>query len=89
MENWVQVCLITLLYLEGHRAWKLARRKQSEADRKWWTSQRTYGICQAVRQQAEAYDLDKLEIWSRTRGGRKKLRKILRAARPLEYRGAA
>jgi hypothetical protein len=89
VENWVQVCLITFVYLEWHRAWKLGRRKQSEADRKWWMSQRTYGICQAVRQHAEAYDLEKLEIWSRTKGGRKKLRKILRAARPLEYRAAA
>jgi hypothetical protein len=89
VENWVQACLITFVYLEWYRALKLGRRKLSQAGRKWWTSQRTYGICQAIRQWAEAYDLEKLEKWSRTKGGRKKLRKILRAARPLEYRAAA
>ena len=89
VENWVQVCLITFVYLEWYRALKLGRRKLNQTARKWWTSQRAYGICQAIRQWAEAYDLGKLEKWSRTKGGRRKLRKILREARPLEYRAAA
>jgi Transposase DDE domain len=89
VENWVEACLITFVYLEWYRALKLRRRSPSKYNPKWWDSQRTYGICQAIRQRAEAYDLEKMEKFSRTKGGRKKLRKILRAARPLEYRAHA
>jgi hypothetical protein len=88
-ENWVQACLVTFVYLEWYRALRLRRRDASEKARGWWTSQRTYGLCQAIRQASEAHDLDKMEFWSRTKAGRKKLRKVLRAARPLEYRAAA
>ena len=89
VENWVQTCLATFVYLEWYRSARLKRRGASPQARRWWTCQRTYGLCQAVRQWSEAHDLTKLEFWSRTLAGRKKLRKALRAARPLEYRAAA
>jgi hypothetical protein len=89
VEGWTQVCLIAFVYLEWRRARALRQRDLSEAQRRFWESQRTYGGCQAVRQYAEEHDLTKLDTWLRTPTGRRKLRKALRAARPPEYRASA
>jgi Transposase DDE domain len=88
VEAWVQACLIAFLYLEWYRARQLRRRDLSEGQRLWWQAQRTYGLCTAVRQAAEDHDLTTLFRWSGTKTGRKKLRKQLRAALPLECREA-
>lgn len=89
VEGWAQVCLITFVYLEWRRARALRQRDLSEAERRFWESQRTYGGCQAVRQFAETHDLSKLDAWLRTPTGRRKLRRALRQARPPEYRASA
>jgi hypothetical protein len=89
VEGWMQVCLIAFVYLEWRRARALRQRDLPETERRFWESQRTYGGCQAVRQYAEAHDLMKLEAWLRTPTGRRKLRRALRQARPLEYRSGA
>lgn len=89
VEGWTQVCLIAFVYLEWRRARALRKRDLSDAARRFWQCQRTYGGCQAVRQYAEAHDLTKLDDWLRTPTGRRKLRRALRAARPLEYRASA
>lgn len=88
VEAWVQACLTAFVYLEWYRARQLRRRDGSEADRRWWRWQRAYGLCTAVRQAAEERDLTHLFRWSGTTTGRKKLRKCLRAALPLECREA-
>ena len=88
MEAWVQACLIAFVYLEWYRARQLRRRDLSEADRRWWHWQRSYGLCVAVRQAAEDHDLTQVFRWSGTKTGRKKLRQRLRAALPREYREA-
>jgi hypothetical protein len=64
----------------------LRRRGLAEKERAWWLWQRSHGLCQALRQEAEDQDLDQLLEWAQTRTGLKKLKKCLRAARPLEYR---
>jgi len=89
VEGWAQACLIAFVYLEWRRARALRRRGLSAAQRRFWEVQRSYGACQAVRQHAEAHDLTKLGDWLRTPTGRRKLRRVLRQARPLEYRVAA
>ena len=89
VEGWTQVCLITFVYLEWRRARALRKRHLTEAGRRFWQSQRTYGGCQAARQSAEAHDLTKLSDWIGTATGRKKLRHVLRAARPTDYRATA
>jgi Transposase DDE domain len=89
VEGWTQVCLIAFVYLEWRRARALRRRKLTDAERRFWESQRTYGGCQAVRQYAEEHDLAKLNDWLRTPTGRRKLRRALRQARPPEYRASA
>lgn len=88
VEAWVQACLIAFVYLEWYRARQLRRRDLSEAERRWWQWQRSYGLCGAVRQAAEDHDLTHLFRWSGTKTGRKKLRQHLRAALPLECREA-
>ena len=89
VERWVDLCLITFLYLEWYRAEKLARRDLSEKQKRWWRWQRSHGLCVAVRQATEENELDRLADYTKTKGGLRKLKHILRAARPPEQREAA
>jgi hypothetical protein len=89
VENWVQACLVTFVYLEWHRALHLGRQDLSEAEQQWWRSQRCYGLGRRLVQQAEEADLAQLYRWSATKSGRRKLRHALRQSLPLEYRSAA
>jgi hypothetical protein len=86
VEAWVAFCLVTFLYLEWFRAQTLRRRDLTTAERQRWGWQRSYGVCVAVRQEVEAKELLRLAQWTNTRGGLKRLKKILRAAVPAEYR---
>jgi hypothetical protein len=86
VENWVQACLVAFVYLEWYRAQQLQRADLSEADKKWWDWQRSHGLSLAVLQRAEEQDLAHLYRWSGTASGRRKLRRVLRQALPLEYR---
>jgi hypothetical protein len=89
VERWVQLCLLTFVYLEWYRAQKLARRRLSDKQKEWWRWQRTHGLCVSVRQETEERELDRMANYTKTRGGLRKLKRILRAARPLEQRHAA
>jgi hypothetical protein len=89
VETWVALCLLTFLYLEWYRASQLRKRGLTSKDKAWWACQRSYGLCLAVRDQAEEAELTRLADWTRTRTGLKKLKKLLRAARPLEHRQPA
>lgn len=85
VESWVECCLITYLYLEWYRAKQLSRRGLSKKAKRWWSCQRTHGLCQAVAQEAESKELTRLADWSHTPTGLKKLKRLVRAARPAEY----
>jgi hypothetical protein len=85
VESWVECCLTTFLYLEWYRMKQLARRELSPAGKQWWSRQRTHGLCQAVTQEAERKELATMAQWSRTPTGLKKLKRLVRAARPAEY----
>jgi DDE family transposase len=89
VENWVQSCLVAFVYLEWYRARQLRRRGRSAAGRQWWGWQRSHGLCQAVRREVEEADLGQLQRGVKTKTGLKKLRRLLRAARPLEEREVA
>jgi hypothetical protein len=89
VESWMALCLLTFMYLEWYRASQLRQRALTPKQKDWWRWQRSYGLCLAVRQQAEEADLTRLAKWTRTRSGIKKLKRLLRAARPLEYRHTA
>ena len=85
VEAWVDVCLITFMYLEWIRRDRL-KRATSTADRKRWQSQRTYGMASAVRQHVAETELVEIHRCTKTSYGVRKLRKLLRAALPPEYR---
>jgi hypothetical protein len=85
VEAWVDVCLITFMYLEWIRRDRL-KRATSTADRKRWQSQRTYGMASAVRQHVAETELVEIHRCTKTSYGVRKLRKLLRAALPTEYR---
>ena len=53
VESWVALCLVTFLYLEWYRSQQLRKRRLTVQDKKWWHWQRTYGLCMAVRQEAQ------------------------------------
>jgi hypothetical protein len=89
VETWVQIGVTTVLYLEWYRARQMRRRDLNKKSKEWWRCQRTYGLCRAVRQDAEAKELTLLAERLRTRSGVKKVKKRLHAAHPLEYRAAA
>jgi hypothetical protein len=89
VENWVSAVLLTFLYLEWHRARQLLRRTLSSKERRWWRAQRTYGLCRAVRQQAEQDELAYLAKALRTQTGIRRLRHQLTSSHPAEYRAAA
>jgi hypothetical protein len=80
VEGWTQACLVAFCYLEWYRARQLARHDVSAAAQTWWGWQRSHGVSQALRQEAEDHDLSQLLRWSETRTGLRKLRRGLRAA---------
>ncbi len=86
VAGWAQVCLVAFVYLEWRRAKQLKRRDLSEPERRVWEHQRSFGGVEAIRQWAEQYELGKLQELLSTPTGRKKLRRLLRAAYPVEYR---
>ena len=69
VEGWVELALTTFLYLECYRVQQLARRDLGDEERRWWQHQRTYGLCQAVRQASEQAELEYLAERLETREG--------------------
>jgi hypothetical protein len=89
VEGWLEMTLVTFLYLEWHRARQLNRSGLSTEDKERWRRQRTYGLCVAVRQQTDRADLEYLAKSVRTAGGLRRLRRQLQRATQSEYRAAA
>ena len=85
---WVQAALLAFLFLEWTRARKLRARRLSPEEKRRWQSQRTHGLCRAIRHEAEAKELEELARLAKTKTGLKKLRKLLYAAQPPEYRAS-
>ena len=88
MEGWLELTLVTFVYLEWHRVsqWKLARLTKDQKER--WRYQRTHGLCLAVRRHVERADLEYLADALKTQGGIRRLRRKLDAATQAEYRTA-
>jgi hypothetical protein len=86
VEGWVELALTTFLYLEWYRVQQLARRGLSDEEKKWWRHQRTYGLCQAVRQASQESELEYLAESLKTPGGIRKLKRLLRNSIAPEYR---
>ena len=88
VESWAELALTAFLYLEWFRARQLARRGLTEKDRAWWQSQRTFGLCQAIRQASQRAELSYVADRLKTRGGIQKLKRLIDHSFPSEYRVA-
>ena len=88
VEGWAELAVTTFLYLEWYRVQQLSRRDLGDEQRRWWQHQRTYGLCQAVRQASEQNELEFIADRLETPGGIRALRRIIRNSFPKEYRVA-
>lgn len=86
VEAWVEMAITTVLFLEQERIKHMRDRCLSEKSRRWWESQRLHGLCHAWRQQAAGAELKYLSERLKTPGGVAKLKRLITAATPPEYR---
>jgi len=89
VKAWVEMAITTVLFLEYERIRHIQDRRLSEQTRRWWESQRLHGLCHAYRQQCAGAELKYLSDRLKTPGGIDKLRRLLTAALPQEYRALA
>lgn len=88
VQAWSELALTTFLYLEHYRLDQLQRRNMSDREQQWWRHQRTYGLRQAVRLAIQQRELHYLTHRLETQGGIRKLKQLLAASFPAEYRAA-
>ena len=86
VEAWTEIAITTVLFLEHERAKRLRDRRLSKDRRRWWESQRLHGLCVAYRQECQGRELKYLSQRLKTSGGIAKLKRLLAAALPAEYR---
>jgi hypothetical protein len=89
VEGWLELTLVTFLYLEWYRACQLKRSRLSKKEKERWRVQRTHGLCVAMRRQTERADLEYLADSLQTKGGIRRLRRQLDDATQAEYRLAS
>lgn len=88
VKAWVEIAIAGVLFLEHERARRLADRRLSREKRQWWAAQRLHGLSLAFRQECDARELHYLAGRLKTSGGIAKLKRVLAAALPPEYRTA-
>lgn len=86
VKAWVETAITTVLFLEHERAKRLQDRGLSDEDRQWWEAQRLHGLCSAFRQECAGRELKYLSERLKTSGGIGKVKKLVAAALPKEYR---
>src|SRR5437773_5311404 len=86
VDGWVELVMVTVLYVEWYRAQQLQRRDLANDKKQWWRWQRMHGLCLAVGQAAEQADLKNIRQRLDTPTGLYRLRQPLKAALP---RGSA
>ncbi len=86
VKAWADISIMAVLFLETERAKRLKDRRLSKETRKWWAAQRLHGLCTAYRQECQGRELKYLADRLKTSGGIEKLKRILAAALPKEYR---
>ena len=89
VRAWVEMAITTVLFLEYQRIKHVRDRRLSQQTRRWWESQRLHGLCHAYRQQTAQAELTYLADRLKTPGGIAKLKRLLAAALPKEYRLAS
>lgn len=89
VKAWVEAAILTVLFLEHLRAQRLQDRRLDKESRRWWEAQRLHGLRAAFRQECMGQELKYLSQRLKTPGGIAKLKRVLAAAIPAEYRVAA
>jgi len=89
VKAWVEAAILTVLFLEYLRAERLSDRRLRKESRQWWEAQRLHGLSAAFQQQCTRQELKYLSDRLKTPGGIAKLKRLLVAAIPPEYRAAA
>lgn len=89
VKAWVETAITAVLFLEHERAKRLQDRRLSQERRDWWAAQRLHGLSLAFRQECDASELKYLADRLKTSGGIAKLKRLLAAALPAEYRVAS
>lgn len=89
VKAWVETAILTVLFLEHLRAQRLSDRRLSKEARRWWEAQRLHGLSAAFQQECSRQELNYLADRLKTSGGITKLKRLLQAAMPPEYRVAA
>lgn len=88
VKAWVESAIAAVLFLEHQRAKRLQDRRLSKERRQWWAAQRLHGLSLAFRQECDGRELKYLATRLKTSGGIAKLKRLLAAALPPEYRSA-
>jgi hypothetical protein len=88
VEGWLEMTLVTFLYLEWHRLGQLKRSRLAKEEKNRWQYQRTHGLCIAIRRQTERADMEYLAEALKTKAGVRRLRRLLDNATQTEYRVA-
>ena len=95
VRAWAEIALATVLFLEYERAKHLTDRVSPDA-RRWWQSQRLHGLCaalrplcSALRQESAGRERKYLADRLKSASGIPKLKRLLAAALPKEYRTPA
>jgi hypothetical protein len=89
VQAWVDLVLMTFLYLEWHRARQLRRHDLCEEEKERWRWQRTHGLCLAMRQEVQQADVQYIAEAVQTPSGVRRLRRKLGEVIQREYRVAA
>jgi hypothetical protein len=89
VKAWVESAITTVLFLEHLRIKHVQDRRLSQESRRWWESQRLHGLSHAYRQECAGHELKYLSDRLKTSGGITKLKRLLAAALPPEYRAAS
>jgi hypothetical protein len=88
VKAWAEMAITTVLFLEYERIRHIQDRRLSKESRTWWEAQRMHGLCHAFRQHCMGSELKYFSERLKTSGGIQKLKRLLAAAIPAEYRNA-
>ncbi len=86
VETWVKLAITTVLFLEDLRLTRMQDRRLDGKRREWWAMQRLHGLCLAYLQEALGAELKYISDRLKTSGGIRKLKDLMAAALPVEYR---
>lgn len=86
VKAWVELAITTVLFLEHERSKRMQDCRLSKEARRWWEAQRLHGLCHAYRQECAGNELKYLSERLKTSGGIAKLKRLIAAALPTEYR---